>query len=155
MWGHYGSKVMGFIQGPLVRCQVQLSISFNGICLLSMEDCAPFASLGSQDLVAPYLCSRFCIFNKPILEEFVSQVEGGPHLLQSCLCVVQNNLPLVVKEMHHSFENLVVIDALGLQAFLIDIHHDASFRFILEVDSSSSISKVCICFIRAKGQGYG
>jgi len=37
--------------------------------------------------VASYLCSKFHIFDRPILEEYVFQVEGGPHLLQSCLCV--------------------------------------------------------------------
>jgi hypothetical protein len=33
------------------------------------------------------LCFRFCIFDKPILEYYVFQVEGSPHLLKSCLCV--------------------------------------------------------------------
>jgi hypothetical protein len=46
-----------------------------------MEDCAPSTFLGSWPLVASYLCSRFCIFNRHVLEEYVSQVEGGPHLL--------------------------------------------------------------------------
>jgi hypothetical protein len=46
-----------------------------------MEDCAPSILLGSWVLVALYLCSRFCIFDKLVLEEYVSQVEGGPHLL--------------------------------------------------------------------------
>jgi hypothetical protein len=53
-----------------------------------MEDCAPFIFLRSWVLVIPYLCSRFCIFNRPILEEYVSQIEGGPHLFHSCLHVV-------------------------------------------------------------------
>ncbi len=44
--------------------------------------------LRSWALVPPYLCSRFYIFDRPILEEYVSQVEGGPHLFQSCLRVV-------------------------------------------------------------------
>jgi hypothetical protein len=44
-----------------------------------MEDCAPSTFLGNWDLVAPYLCSRFCIFNRPILEEYVSQVEMGTY----------------------------------------------------------------------------
>jgi len=46
-----------------------------------MEDRAPFAFLGSWALVALYLCCRFRIFNKLVLEDYVSQVEGGPHLL--------------------------------------------------------------------------
>jgi hypothetical protein len=58
-----------------------------------MERCAPFAFLRSWILVALYLCFKFCIFDKPILEKYVSQVKGGPHLLHSCLCVVQYDLP--------------------------------------------------------------
>jgi hypothetical protein len=61
--------------------------------------------------VAPYSCSRFLYFNIPVLEEYVSQVEGGPHLLQSCLRVVQDGLPFTTRDMHLSFENLVIIDA--------------------------------------------
>jgi hypothetical protein len=34
--------------------------------------------LRSWALVAPYLCYRFCIFNRPILEEYVSKVKKGP-----------------------------------------------------------------------------
>jgi hypothetical protein len=45
-----------------------------------MEDCAPFIFIGSWALVAPYLCSRFHIFNRPILEKYVFQVKGDPHL---------------------------------------------------------------------------
>jgi hypothetical protein len=74
-------------QDPITRRQIRLPISFGGIYFLSMEDCAPSIFLGSSVLVAPYLCSKFHIFDRPILEEYVFQVEGGPHLLQSCLCV--------------------------------------------------------------------
>jgi hypothetical protein len=45
-----------------------------------MEDYAPSTFLGSWVLAVPYLCFRFCIFYRPILEEYVSQVEEGPHL---------------------------------------------------------------------------
>ncbi len=31
--------------------------------------------------MALYLCFRFRIFDRPVLEEHVFQVEGGPHLL--------------------------------------------------------------------------
>jgi hypothetical protein len=67
--------------------------------------------------VTPYLCSRLRIFNRPILEEYFSQVEGGPHLSQSCLCVMQNGLPPASKEMHPSFENLASIGALSLRTY--------------------------------------
>jgi hypothetical protein len=46
-----------------------------------MEDCTPFAFLRIWALVVPYLCSRFCIIDEPILEEYVSPMEGGPCLL--------------------------------------------------------------------------
>jgi hypothetical protein len=28
-----------------------------------------------------YLCYKFCMFDRPILEEYVSQIESDPHLL--------------------------------------------------------------------------
>jgi hypothetical protein len=43
-----------------------------------MEDYAPSVFLRNGALVASYLCFRFCIFNRPILEKYVSQVGGGP-----------------------------------------------------------------------------
>jgi hypothetical protein len=49
------------------------------------------------------LCSKFHIFDGPVLEEYVFQVEGGPHLLQSCLCVMQDGFPFITKVMHHFF----------------------------------------------------
>ncbi len=67
--------------GPLTRGQARLPISFGDIGLFSMEECAPFVFLGSWVLVPPYLCSRFHIFYKLVLEEYVFQVEGGLHLL--------------------------------------------------------------------------
>jgi hypothetical protein len=53
-----------------------------------MEDCAPSTFLGNWALVVPYVCFKFHIFNKPILEEYGFQLEGGPHLLQLCLCAL-------------------------------------------------------------------
>jgi hypothetical protein len=89
-----------YFQGPLTKGLAQPLISFGGIGLLSMEDCAPSAFLKNWVLVVPYLCFRFCIFDRPVLDEYVFQVEGGPCLLQSCLCVAQNGFPLTIKEMH-------------------------------------------------------
>jgi hypothetical protein len=48
---------------------VQLLISFGGIHLLSMDDYAPSTFLGNWALVVLYLCSKFCIFNRPILKK--------------------------------------------------------------------------------------
>jgi hypothetical protein len=49
--------------------------------------------------------------------------------------------------MHLSFESLAIIGALGLQAYLMDIHHDTSLRSILEDDSISSASKSHFIFL--------
>jgi hypothetical protein len=65
-----GPRSRESIQGPLMRQQAQLSIFFGDINLLSMENCAQSDDLGNWALVAPYLCVRFCIFDKPILEEY-------------------------------------------------------------------------------------
>jgi hypothetical protein len=59
-------------QGPLAKHQTQLLISFNGIGLFSMEDCAPSIFLRSWVLVVLYLCSRFRIFYRFILKEYAS-----------------------------------------------------------------------------------
>jgi hypothetical protein len=45
-----------------------------------MEDCAPSVFLESWVLVTPYLWFRFRIFNRLVLEKYVSQVEGRPTL---------------------------------------------------------------------------
>jgi hypothetical protein len=82
--------------------------------------------------VALYLCFRFRIFDRPILEEYVSYVEGGPHLFRSCLRALQDGLPPTTKEMHFSFENMDVNGTPSLQASLMDIHHNISLRFILQ-----------------------
>jgi hypothetical protein len=101
-----------------------------------------------------YLCSRFCIFDMPVLEEYVFHVEGGQaYLLQSCLRAVRNGLPLVIREMHPFFEILSVIGTPNLQAFLMDIHHDTSLRCILENDYISLTSKVHICSCSNKKVG--
>jgi hypothetical protein len=46
-----------------------------------MEDCATSTFQWSWALVAPYVCYKFRIFDKTILEKYVFQVEGGPHVL--------------------------------------------------------------------------
>jgi hypothetical protein len=70
-----------------MKHQTQLLISFRGINLLSMEDCAPSAFQGSWGSIGYVFVFRFCIFYRLVLEEYVSEVEGVSHLLQSCLCV--------------------------------------------------------------------
>jgi hypothetical protein len=123
--------------------------------LISMEDCAPSIFSRNWVLVTRYLCFKFRIFNRFILKKFVFQVEGGPHLLQSCFHVAQNDLPPTTKEMHPSLENLVIIGTPNLQASLMDTHHNTSLRSILEDDFIPSTIGLAFILIQARGQGYG
>jgi hypothetical protein len=79
--------------------------------------------------VAPYLCSGFHIFDRPILEKYDFQVEGGPHLFQSCLRAAQNGFLPTTKDMHIFLES-GSYQRLSLHAYLMDIHHDTSFKSI-------------------------
>jgi hypothetical protein len=75
---HYGSKVMRVYSRPLNRVSnPTIDLLCGGIGILSMEDYASFAFLRSLALVAPYICYRFCIFHRPILEEYVSKLRGA------------------------------------------------------------------------------
>jgi hypothetical protein len=123
-----------------------------------MENYALSAFLTSWALIASYLCSRFCIFDRPILEEYISQkVKRGPHLHRSCLHVTQNGLPHVAKEMHLSFESLAITNALGLQAYLMGIQHDASLGLSWRMTPfplHPKFAKPAFVLVRARGQGY-
>jgi hypothetical protein len=57
---------------------------------------------------------------------------------------MQDDLPPATREMHLSFESLAIINTPSLQVFLMDIHHNTSFRSILEDDSISLASKAHI-----------
>jgi hypothetical protein len=94
------------------------------------------------------LCSRFHIFNRHVLEEYVFQVEGGPHLLQLCFCVAHDSLLLIAKKMYPSFESLAITSTPSLHAYLMNIHHD---RSILEDDSISLAFKAHIHSCSSKG----
>jgi hypothetical protein len=61
---------------------------------------------------------------------------------------IKCELPLLI---HPSFESLIVISALGLQASLMDIHHDTSLTSILEDDSISLTSRAHIRSCSNKG----
>ncbi len=102
-------------------------------------------------MVASYLCFNFCIFDRPILEYYVPLVERGPHLLQFSLPAMQDGLPVATRDIHPSFENLVIINALGRHASLMDFHHNTSLGSILEDDSISSTSTIHIFFVRIRG----
>jgi len=53
--------------------------------------------------------------------------------------------------MHPSFESLVIIRTLGLQTSLRDIHHNTSFRSILEDDFISLAFRTHIRFLFGQG----
>jgi hypothetical protein len=57
--------------------------------------------------------------------------------------------------MHLSFKSLAIIDVLGLYAYLMDIHHDTSFRSILEDDYISSTFRARIHYCSGERLGYG
>jgi hypothetical protein len=67
-----GPRSWESFQGPLTRHQAQLLISFGGIGVIFMEDCVPSIFLRSWALVGLYLCSKFFIFYRSVLEEYVS-----------------------------------------------------------------------------------
>jgi hypothetical protein len=50
-----GLELWEFFQGPLAKCQAQLLLSFGGIGILFMEDCAPSIFLRSWTMVSVYL----------------------------------------------------------------------------------------------------
>jgi hypothetical protein len=72
---------MGVYSGTFSGQLARLPIFFGGLGFLSMEDCAPYAFIGSWALMVLYLCSMFRIFTRPILEQYVFQIERGPYLL--------------------------------------------------------------------------
>jgi hypothetical protein len=55
--------------------------------------------------------------------------------------------------MHILKKNWQLLTPSNLKAFFMDIHHNTSFKFILEDDSISSTSKACICSCFGKGVG--
>jgi len=65
----------------------------------------------------------------------------------------RDNIPSVIKNMHIFKKKWQLLTPSSLKAFLMDIHHNTSFKFILEDDSISSTSKACICFCLGKGVG--
>jgi len=81
MWGHYGSKIVGIFLRPFNEAWDSTTNIFWWYRPFFMEDCAPSIFIRSWVLVASYLCSRFHVFDRLVLEVYVSQVEGGPYLL--------------------------------------------------------------------------
>ncbi len=76
MWGHYESKIVGEFSRPFSEA-LGLTIDilwwytpyfYGRVC--------PIYSIGSWALVASYLCFRFRIFDRLVLEEYVFHVEG-------------------------------------------------------------------------------
>jgi hypothetical protein len=72
-------------------------------------------------------------------------------LLQSCLCPTQDVLLPTSKDMHPFFESLEVFGPPCLHAYMMNVHHDTSFRSILYDDSIFSTSKTRIRFYSCKG----
>jgi hypothetical protein len=90
------------------------------------------------------MCSKFLIFNRPILEEYVYQVEEGYFELHESM---------IKKGVYPSFENLAIIGASSVQTSLMNIHHNTSYKFILEDNSISSAFKAYIRSCLGRGAG--
>jgi hypothetical protein len=71
MWGHYGFRIMGVFLGPFSEALDSTTNIFWWCKFFSMENCAPSTFLRNWALVALYLCFRFHIFDRLILEEYV------------------------------------------------------------------------------------
>jgi hypothetical protein len=71
MWGHYGSMVMEVYSRPFSGASSSIIDLLLWYRFFLMEGYAPFAFLSSWVLVVSYLCFRFCVFDRPILEEYV------------------------------------------------------------------------------------
>jgi hypothetical protein len=53
--------------------------------------------------------------------------------------------------MHLSFENLAIIGTLGLEASLMDFHHNTSLGSILEDDSFPHNPKLAFVLVQTRG----
>jgi hypothetical protein len=84
--------------------------------------------------MALYLCFKFHIFNRFILKEYVFQIDEGLIFFNHVFVQLKITFLLYLKKCIFFFESLTIIGILSLRAFLMNIHHDTSFRFILEED---------------------
>jgi hypothetical protein len=81
MWKHDGSWVMGDYSKPFSRTSNliidilwwYMPLIYGGLCPICLSRELGFGG----SIFVP----KFCIFNRPVLEEYVYQVEGGPNLL--------------------------------------------------------------------------
>ncbi len=72
MWGHYGSRIVGVFLGPFNEASnLIINIIWWYMPFIYGRLCPIFFLRGSI-LVASYLWFKFCIFDRPILKEYVS-----------------------------------------------------------------------------------
>jgi hypothetical protein len=87
---HYRSKIVGVFSRPLSKTSsLTTNIFWWYMHFFYGGLCCPI--VGSWALVVPYLCFRFHIFDKPILEKYVYKVErqpcdAPPHSLKDKKC---------------------------------------------------------------------
>jgi hypothetical protein len=77
MWGHYGLRIVQVFLGPPSKV---LGLTINILWWYGpsrYEGLCPIFFLKSWVLMVPYLYFRLRIFNRPVLEEYASQVERG------------------------------------------------------------------------------
>ncbi len=119
-----------------------------------MEDYASSTFLGGWTLVAPYLRSRFHIFNRPILDDYLSWVEKAPtyfslayvqhemtFLLQLRICTFLLKVwQLLAPQVHmHFLQTSTMTHPLSLSLRMTPFPQHLKPTFIL---------------VRARGQGY-
>jgi len=93
--------------------------------------------------VVLYLCFKFRIFNRFILKEYIFQIDEGFIFFNHVFVQLKITFLLYLKKCIFFFESLTIIGILSLRAFLMNIHHDTSFRFILEEDFIFLTFKIC------------
>jgi hypothetical protein len=71
MCPHYRSKIMGVFSGPLNKASSSTTDILWWYMFFLYRGLCPICFLGSWVMVVPYLCSRFHIFDKPVLDKYV------------------------------------------------------------------------------------
>jgi hypothetical protein len=64
-------------EGPLVRRQASIPITFGGVEFLKAFNIAPIAYLGSCSLVISVIAARFMVDHRPFLLETLAQVDNN------------------------------------------------------------------------------
>jgi len=136
VWGHYGSRPLNEVSSFIINLLWWYKYFIYGrlfpICF--------YKELGFGGFVFVLQVSYFQYTHfRGIC--FLGWGKPTPPLLM--LSSTLKSLSPIVGKMHLSFESLVVTNALSMNAFFMDIHHDTSFRSILEDVTSKTRIRSC------------